>query len=95
MSERERLPARRASIRFTIEHDGVRYRATLSKFDDGRIAEIFLDGMKPDSALAVHAADAAVLTSLLLQHGVTAAAIRRSISGPIATALARAEEDAR
>ena len=35
--------------------------------------------------------DAAVLASLLLQHGVTAAAIRHSISGPIATALASAE----
>jgi hypothetical protein len=95
MSERERLPNRRSSIRFSIEHDGVRYCATLSKFNDGRIAEIFLDGMKPDSALAVHAADAAVLTSLLLQHGVTAAAIRRSISGPIATALASAEKETR
>jgi hypothetical protein len=93
MSERERLPSRRGSLRFSIEHDGIRYIATLSKFDDGRIAEIFLDGMKPDSGLAVHASDAAVLASLLLQHGVTAAAIRRSISGPIATALARAEEE--
>jgi hypothetical protein len=93
MTARERLPARRASIRFSIEHDGIRHLATLTKFDDGRIAEIFLDHTKPDSALAVHAADAAALASLLLQHGVTAAAIRRSISGPIATALAHAEEE--
>jgi hypothetical protein len=93
MSERERLPNRRGSIRFSVEHNGIRYLATLSKFNDGRIAEIFLDHTKPDSALAMHVNDAAVLASLLLQHGVTAAAIRRTICGPIATALARAEEE--
>ena len=40
----------------------------------------------------MHANDAAVLASLLLQHGVTAAAIRHSIAGPLATALAHVEE---
>jgi ribonucleoside-diphosphate reductase alpha chain len=78
-------------VRFAIRHDGAAYLATVTKFDDGRIAEIFLDAQKPDSALVVHAHDAAVLASLLLQHGVTAAAIRHSIFGPIATALAEAE----
>jgi hypothetical protein len=91
--DRERLSNGRGSVRFAIRHDGAAYLVTLAKFDDGRIAEIFLDAMKPDSALAVHANDAAVLASLLLQHGVTAAAIRRSISGPIATALASAEAE--
>ena len=85
---RQHLSNRRGSVRFPIRHDGAVYLVTLSKFDDGRIAEIFLDCAKPDSAIAVHANDAAVLASLLLQHGVTVAAIRRSISGPIATALA-------
>jgi hypothetical protein len=88
---RIRLPNRRASLRFTVDHGGVRYLATLSKFDDGRIAEIFLDAAKPDSELAVHVADAAVLASMLLQEGVEAAAIRHSISGLLATALAKAE----
>jgi ribonucleoside-diphosphate reductase alpha chain len=91
MTKRERLPNRRGSIRFSIEHNGTRYLATLSKFSDGRIAEIFLDAHKPESSLAVHANDAAILASLLLQHGVTVAVICRSISGPIATALANAE----
>jgi ribonucleoside-diphosphate reductase alpha chain len=92
---RERLPNRRASLRFTVDYDGQRYTATLSRFDDGRIAEIFLDAAKPDSQLAVHANDAAVLASLLLQHGVSAAAIRHSISGPIATALAKIDDEER
>jgi hypothetical protein len=68
------------------------YSATLSKFSDGQLAEIFIDAHKPDSQLAVHVSDAAVLASLLLQHGVTAAAIRHSIAGPLATALAKADE---
>jgi hypothetical protein len=90
MSDRQRLPNRRGSERFAIRHDDASYLVTVSRFSDGRLAEIFLD-TKPDSALAMHAHDAAVLGSLLLQHGVSAAVIRRSIAGPIATAIAAAE----
>jgi hypothetical protein len=92
MSARQRLPDRRGSVRFSFTHAGRLYSATLSKFADGQIGEIFIDAHKPDSELAVHANDAAVLASLLLQHGVTAAAIRHSIAGPLATALAHVED---
>jgi hypothetical protein len=92
MTSRERLPNRRASTRFAIQHDGATYLVTLTRFSDGRIAELFIDAAKPDSALAIHVNDAAVLASLLLQHGVTAAVIKHSLAGPIATALAAAEE---
>jgi hypothetical protein len=91
MTERHRLKNRRGSIRFSFEHSGAVYSATLSRFPDGRLAEIFIDATKPTSELAVHVADAAVLASLLLQNGVTAAAICHSISGPLATALAKAD----
>ena len=92
MNARQRLPNRRGSVRFSFRHDNALYSATLSKFADGRLAEIFIHAQKPDSQLAMHANDAAVLASLLLQNGVTAAAIRHSIAGPLATALAHAEE---
>ena len=88
---RQHLANRRSSESFEFVHRGMRYTATLSTFSDGRLAEIFIDAGKPASAIAEHANDAAVLVSLLLQHGVTAAAIRHSISGPLATALAAAE----
>jgi hypothetical protein len=88
ISGRERLPNRRASERFSFEHGGLAYTATISRYSDGRPGEIFLDCNKVNSAAAVHAQDSAVLASLLLQHGVSAATIRHSISGPIATALA-------
>jgi hypothetical protein len=84
---RERLPQRRGSMRFSFTHNGRLYHATVSKFPDGRLAEIFIDAGKPDSEIAVHMNDAAVLASLLLQHGVTAAAIRHSISGPLGVVL--------
>jgi len=90
---RRLLPDRRASERFTITHDGALYLCTLSCFDDGRLAEIFIDAEKQNSQLSVHANDIAVLASLLLQHGVSAAEIRHSISGPIATALSEAEKN--
>jgi hypothetical protein len=88
---RQHLPTRRASELFQFEHSGVRYTATFSRFGDGRLAEIFVDHSRPNSHLAEHANDAAVLVSLLLQHGITAAAIRHSISGPLATALDKIE----
>ncbi|MPZ39844.1 MAG: hypothetical protein GEU95_17645 [Rhizobiales bacterium] len=85
---RDRLPNRRHAETFTFEHDGVRYVCTVGRFPDGRLGEIFIDGSKVGSAVGLHAQDAAVLASLLLQHGVHASTIRHSIAGPIATALA-------
>jgi hypothetical protein len=86
---RERLPNRRGSEVFDFEHASFRWTATVSRFSDGRLAEIFLDHSRPNSQIAEFANDAAVLASLLLQHGVTAAEIRHSTSGVIATALAK------
>jgi hypothetical protein len=88
MTDRERLPNRRASFRFNFEHDGHRYCATGSRFADGRLAEIFIDlPAKMGSPLHLSASTAAILVSLLLQHGVEAETIRHSIEGPIAAAL--------
>ena len=39
---RERLPNRRASETFNFEVDGLRYSATVSRFADGLIGEIFV-----------------------------------------------------
>jgi hypothetical protein len=88
---REYLPNRRGSESFQFEHAGFCYTATVSKFSDGRLAEIFIDHERPNSQIAEHAADSAVLASLLLQHGVTVTSIRHSISGPLSVALALAE----
>lgn len=87
MTKRRRLPNRRSSIAFTFEFESHRYRATASHFDDGRLAEIFLDTEKAGTPLQVNAETAAILASLCLQHGVDAETIRHSVNGPIAVAL--------
>src|SRR2546425_539910 len=87
MSQRKRLPNRRPSLTFDFEFEGQDYGATASRFDDGRIGEIFLDAGKVGSALQQHASTSAILTSLLLQHGVSPGTIRDAVGGPIAIAL--------
>jgi hypothetical protein len=84
---RTRLPNRRGAQICMFEHDDRLYRATFGCFDNGNLGEIFLDVGKANSTLQQHADDAVVLASLLLQIDVPPAVIRRSISGPIRTAL--------
>jgi hypothetical protein len=84
---RERLPNRRANMAFSFEFEGHRYRATAGRFDDGRIAEIFLNTDKFGTPLQLHAETAAILASLCLQHGVDAETIKHAVNGPIAVAL--------
>jgi hypothetical protein len=89
MMDRKRLPSRRGNISFGFEFEGFVYRATAGHFDDGRLAEIFLDVPgKLGTPLQSNANTAAVLTSLLLQHGIAPEVISHSIRGPIAVALA-------
>ena len=84
---RQRLPDRRNSEVYGFVCEGRMYHATISRFDDGRLAEIFLNTDKPSSALQINAENAAILTSLALQHGVPADTILHSINGPIAEAI--------
>ena len=84
---RARLPNKRPSVAFSFDCEGHHYTATASRFADGRLAEIFLDTGKINTPLQQNAETAAILVSLLLQHGVAVDAIRHSISGPIAIAL--------
>jgi hypothetical protein len=85
---RKLLPTRRANSSFSFEHEGPEYRATAGRFEDGRLAEIFLHTPgKLGTPLQSNADNVAILTSLLLQHGVDPDVIRHSVTGPIAIAL--------
>jgi hypothetical protein len=88
---RQRLPTRGGCIGFGFEHEGHRYHATARRYDDGRLAEIFLNVGQIDSALQKNAETSAILVSLLLQHGVAADEIVHSIAGPAAVAIQLAE----
>jgi hypothetical protein len=93
MSERRRLPNRRASESFAFEAAGLRYTATVSRFADGSVGEVFLT--KVNSRADVNARDAAVVVSIALQYGVPIEVIRKALmrnadgtaSGPLGAAL--------
>jgi hypothetical protein len=59
---RERLANRRASESFSFRCNGMPYAATVSRFGDGRLAEIFLTNGKAGSDAA--ARDSAVVGSI-------------------------------
>jgi len=93
---RERLPDRREHtvINFTTV-DGFRYTAGLGYFDDGRLAEIFLNAEKVGTAIENAARDSAIVASFALQHGVLPDTIRHALtrngngdaSGPLGALL--------
>ena len=95
MTERERLPARRAATIFDFEVSGLHYTCTIARLADGRLGEIFLSNHKVSSAADVNARDGAVVCSIALQHGADPEVIRRALcrnsdgsaSGPLAMAL--------
>ena len=95
---RQRLPNRRQSETFSFDCRDVRdYRCSFSRFDDGRLAEIFVESNKGGSQTDIACRDAAIAVSFALQHGADAEAVRRALCrddfglalGPVATALDR------
>jgi hypothetical protein len=92
---RVRLPNRREHEVFDFEHDGIRYTGGIGRFDNGAVAEIFLNTAKYGTALDTNARDAAVAASLLLQYGCPVDTLRHALarngngspSGPLAVAL--------
>jgi len=64
---RERLPNRRHAETFSVEAMGLKFRATVGRYPDGRIGEIFLTNHKAGSAAGIMASDAAVMASIALQ----------------------------
>ena len=97
---RQRLENRRPSETFALECDGLTYLATISRFADGRLAEIFISNAKVGSHSDAAAKDAAVVASIALQHGVPVDVIRHALlrdthgraSSPLGEALDRIVE---
>jgi hypothetical protein len=92
---RRRLPNRRGHELLSFEHGGIHYTAGVGRFENGELAEIFLNTRKNGTAVDVNARDAAVAVSLLLQHGCHVDTLRRALtrnsdgsaSGPVGRAL--------
>jgi hypothetical protein len=64
---------------FALECSGLSYVATISRFTNGDIAEIFLSNSKANSASDIAAKDSAVVCSLALQYGVPLNVIRKAL----------------
>jgi hypothetical protein len=79
MTARVRLPNRRLAETFEVECAGLRYTATVGRFADGSVAELFLNNHKSNSASDANARDAAIICSLALQNGVPLETIRRAL----------------
>jgi ribonucleoside-diphosphate reductase alpha chain len=79
-AQRNRLPNRRASLTFEVEAQGLRFTATVARFADGSVAEIFLENHKAGSAAGIMASDAAIAASLALQHGCPLEVLTRALS---------------
>jgi hypothetical protein len=95
MTSRNRLPNRRPAESFELEIDGLRYTATVGRFPDETIGELFLNNQKSNSSADTAARDSAIVLSIALQHGADLEAIRRALcrdsqgraSGPLGAAL--------
>jgi hypothetical protein len=68
MTGRQRLPNRRGHELLDFEHAGIRCTAGFAKFDDGGLAEVFLNTTNYGTSVDVNAHDAAVAASLLLRQ---------------------------
>ena len=80
---------------FGVEVNGLRYTATVGRFADGCIGELFLTNHKSNSSADTNARDSAIVFSFAVQHGADPHAIRRALcrdsrgraSGPLGAAL--------
>jgi hypothetical protein len=79
---RDLLPMRRRNETFNMRfgEQNALYTITLGYYDDGRIGECFIDGAKAGSGMHAITHDAAMLLSLILQHGVPLSTVRRAVS---------------
>lgn len=67
---RQLLPNRRPTLTLHFDHEGIAYFGSVSFYEDGRPAEVFLDTKgKVGSGAQIIARDGAVAMSLALQHG--------------------------
>jgi hypothetical protein len=76
---RQRLPNRRPAETVEFVHNGSRFTVTIGFYPDGRPGEVFTHGIRSGSNLDALLADACVVVSCLIQHGVDPCEIASSM----------------
>jgi hypothetical protein len=92
---RERLPDRRAAETFDVEALGLHFRASVGRYADGSVGEIFLSNHRVNSMAGILASDCAVVASIALQYRVPLDVLRHALmrdsrgkpSGPLGVVL--------
>lgn len=79
VNPRRRLPSRRTCETFTFQHNGADFTASLGRYPDGTIGELFIAAGHANSALDALASDAAIAISFALQHGADIEAMRAAM----------------
>lgn len=72
------LPNRLTSKSVTFLHEGIVYRASVSSFEDGQLAEVFLEADNPQK-ISMLARELAVAASLALKHGCPPDTLRTAL----------------
>jgi hypothetical protein len=78
-NSRRRLPSRRTCETFTFEHNGADFTASIGRYPDGTIGELFIAAGHANSALDALASDAAIAVSFALQFGADLDAMRAAM----------------
>jgi len=79
MTARERLPNRRACETLSFRCNGLDYVASMGRFADGRLAEVFISNGKAGSHSDAAARDASITFSIACQYGADPDVIRRAL----------------
>ena len=77
---RAELPNRRAQESFEFEYQGIGYTMSLGRFENGPLAEVFVECAKSTSDYESLARDSAVIISIALQHGVPLQIMRSAVT---------------
>jgi hypothetical protein len=88
-------------LSFDFQSMGIGFTASVSRFPDGRLAEVSMDNHKAGSAVGTLVRDSAIILSFALQHGADPEAIRRALCrdsqgrplGPLGVALDKLAEE--
>jgi ribonucleoside-diphosphate reductase alpha chain len=95
MSERRRLADRRESELLTFQAMGLNFVASVGRYADGEIGEVFIDNHKAGSNVGTLVRDLAITFSFAVQHGARVSDIQRALGrdsegrplGPLAVLL--------
>lgn len=80
MTGRETLPNRRRQESIDFTFNGVGFTASIGRYPDGRIGEVFLECEKTTASIESVGRDAAIVLSIALQHGARLDSIRDALT---------------